>query len=90
MNIRVNKKFLRELTLLPLKDRSRVEKFLFEEVETFNTLQEIPNIGKLKGYHNYYKLRFGNYRAGIKFENDTLYFERLLHRKDIYKFYPGK
>ena len=33
-------------------------------------------------------IRFGDYRAGLKLENDTLYFERILHRKEIYKFYP--
>ena len=63
---------------------------MFEEAETYDNLQQIPNIGKLQGYHNYFKIRFGNYRVGLKFENNTMYFERLLHRKDIYKFYPGK
>lgn len=35
---------------------------------------------------NYFK--FGNYRIGIKIINDVLIFERILHRKDIYKYYP--
>ena len=90
MDIRVNRKFLRELALLPARERARIEKFLFEEVATYANLQQIPNIGKLQGYNNYFKIRFGNYRAGVKFENNTLFFERLLHRKDIYKFFPGK
>ena len=90
MEIRVNKRFLKELAILPLKERLKIEKFLFDEVAAYNNLQQIPNIGKLQGYRNFYKIRFGNYRAGIKFENNTIYFERLLHRKDIYRFYPGK
>ena len=51
-------------------------------------LSQIPNLGKLKGYRNYYKIRFGDYRVGLRYEDDTLIFERVLHRKDIYKYYP--
>jgi len=88
MKIGINKVFLKELTKLPLKERLRVEKLIFEDVETFETTDQIPNFKKLKGYRNYYKIRFGDYRVGIKFENNTLFFERVLHRKEIYKFYP--
>ena len=42
---------------------------------------------KLKGYSNYYKKRFGNYRIGAKYEDDTLILSRILHRKDIYRFF---
>lgn len=88
MNILVNRVFLKELSKLPSKERNRVEIFLFKEVENFTSPVQIPNFQKLKGYKNYYKIRFGDYRIGLKMENDTLYFERILHRKDIYKFYP--
>jgi len=88
MNIKVNRVFLKELAKLPVKERLKVEKLLFEEVESYISLEQIPNFKKLKGYQNYYKIRFGDYRAGLKFENNTLFFERILHRKDIYKFYP--
>jgi mRNA interferase RelE/StbE len=88
MNIGINKTFLKELSKIPLKERQKVEKLIFEEVENYKSRSQIPNIGKLKGYSNYYKIRFGDYRIGLRFENNTLYFERILHRKDIYKFYP--
>jgi len=88
MNIQVNRVFLKELAKLPARERLKVEKLLFEEVESYKSLAQIPNFKKLKGYRNFYKIRFGDYRAGLKFENNTLYFERILHRKEIYKFYP--
>jgi mRNA interferase RelE/StbE len=88
MNIGVNKVFLKELSKIPVKERRKVEKLLFEEIENYKSLLQIPNMGKLKGYSNFYKIRFGDYRAGLRFENNILYFERILHRKDIYKFYP--
>lgn len=88
MNIQINRVFLKELAKLPVKERLKVEKLLFEEVENYSTIAQVPNLKKLKGYRNYYKIRFGDYRAGLKFENNILVFERILHRKDIYKFYP--
>ena len=45
-------------------------------------------IEKLEGYRNYYKIRFGNYRAGVHIEGDILTFERILNRKEIYRFFP--
>jgi mRNA interferase RelE/StbE len=88
MNILVNKAFLKELTKIPKKERLRVEKLVFEDVENYSHLTQIPNIGKLKGYSNYYKIRIGDYRIGLKYNDDTLIFERILHRKDIYKVFP--
>jgi mRNA interferase RelE/StbE len=88
MNILVNKAFLKELTKIPKKERLRVEKLVFEDVENYSNLTQIPNIGKLKGYSNYFKIRIGDYRIGLKYNDDTLIFERILHRKDIYKVFP--
>jgi len=88
MEIRINKSFLKELAKLPQNQRKKIEDFIFYKLEKCQYLHEIPRIQKLKGYKNYYRLRFGSYRAGLRFENNVLCFERLLHRKDIYKFYP--
>jgi mRNA interferase RelE/StbE len=42
----------------------------------------------MKGYPSYYKIRFGSYRVGIKLENEIVIFERALHRKEIYRYFP--
>ncbi len=88
MEIRVNKTFLKELARIPASQRKKVEQFVFNVAPAFERQEDIPNLRKLKGYKYYYRIRFGDYRAGIRIENDVLIFERLLHRKDIYKFYP--
>jgi mRNA interferase RelE/StbE len=88
LQILINKTFLKELAKLPTSERQKIEKLVFNDITRLNTLDDIPGIKKLKGYHHYYRIRFGNYRAGIKIQNNRLVFERLLHRKDIYKFYP--
>jgi mRNA interferase RelE/StbE len=63
MKIGINKTFLKELSKIPLKERQKVEKLLFEEIENYKSLSQIPNVGKLKGYNSYYKIRFGDYRV---------------------------
>jgi mRNA interferase RelE/StbE len=87
MEIRVNKTFLKELARIPASQRKKVEQFVFIDAPAFERQEDIPNLRKLKGYKYYYRIRFGDYRAGIRIENDVLIFERLLHRKDIYKFF---
>lgn len=58
--------------------------------ENSETLSNIPNLKKLKGYTIYYRIRLGNYRIGLKWDNaeQTLYFVTFDHRKDIYKNFP--
>lgn len=82
-----NKKFLKDLSALPEDERRKIEQFVFTEVVTEKSFRDIRT-EKLKGYKNHYKIRFGSYRVGIHYQNNTLTFERVLHRKEIYKFFP--
>jgi len=63
-------------------------KKVIEEVELSEITTEITNFKKLKGETDYYRIRFGNYRIGIKIEDDLVVFIRALHRKDIYRYFP--
>jgi mRNA-degrading endonuclease RelE of RelBE toxin-antitoxin system len=51
-------------------------------------LQAIINLKKLKGDDNAYQLRIGDYRIGFYFDGETVTFARVLHRKDIYRYFP--
>jgi len=42
----------------------------------------------MQGFDEFYKIRFGEYRAGIRYEYNEITFERILHRKDIYRHFP--
>ncbi len=62
------------------------EKILeLEEADNFN---EIRNIKKLKGFKTSYRIRVGDYRIGLFFEKKTIELARVLHRKEIYRFFP--
>ncbi len=88
MRATYRKRFLKDLAKIPEKIRVKIEKFVFDEILKFDTLDEAHKIEKMKGFSSYYKARFGDYRVGLKLEEDEIVFERALHRKDIYKYFP--
>jgi len=49
---------------------------------------EIPNLKKMKGHTNAYRIRFGDYRIGFLFENNTIILSRVMNRKEIYRYFP--
>ncbi|MFZ9848589.1 MAG: type II toxin-antitoxin system RelE family toxin [Flavobacteriales bacterium] len=61
---------------------------VIEQLQEAEKLSEIVNLKKLQGASNFYRIRIGDYRLGLIYENDELYLVRFLHRKDIYKFFP--
>lgn len=88
MKVVVNKRFLKDLAALPASDRKKIERFIFDDSAKIESIESVGVFEKLKGYHVYYRVRFGDYRAGVRYENETLIFERVLHRKGIYRYFP--
>ena len=88
MKASFNRVFLKELSNIPSKTRLKIEELVFKEIQSYSSLTEIPGIKKLKGYNHYYRIRVGDYRIGFKTINDEISFERVLHRKEIYKRFP--
>jgi len=42
----------------------------------------------MTGYPHYYKIRFGDYRIGIHYDKGVMTLQRILHRKEIYRYFP--
>jgi len=57
-------------------------------VESADSIRQIHNLKKLKGFKQYYHIKIGDYRIGIKLEEDTVYFVDIDHRKNIYRIFP--
>lgn len=76
--------------LLSVKDKRllRRVKAVIETIEGAPSLADLPNLKALKGAKNYFRLRIGDYRVGLVMDDETVIFVRLLHRKDIYRFFP--
>ncbi|PZV08521.1 MAG: plasmid stabilization protein [Leptolyngbya sp.] len=88
MKVEFRKSFEKDLGKIRDQDLLSRIKAVIEEIENVATLLEVNNIKKLKADGNYYRIRVGNYRIGF-IENDvTITFVRLLHRKEMYRYFP--
>ncbi|MBI1859278.1 MAG: type II toxin-antitoxin system RelE/ParE family toxin [Candidatus Melainabacteria bacterium] len=83
-----SKKFLKDLAKISKNERTSIEVFVFETLVKSSSLSEAGKCEKLRGHQKYYKARFGDYRIGLKQEGEALILERVLHRKDIYRYFP--
>ena len=84
MQITFTKTFLKDLAKVsPAKRRVQIEKFVFEELQKFNSLEEIGSAEKITGYTNFYKIRIGIFKF-----SDSIELRRVLNRKEIYKYFP--
>ena len=88
MNTQFRASFARDLRNIKNKDSLKRIKETIEQVERAQSAQDIPNLKKLKGGSNYYRIRVGEYRVGLIIESDTVTFVRCLNRKEIYRYFP--
>lgn len=88
MNTEFRKSFEKDLDSIRNTTLLQRIRAVIEEVETAENLSEVTNIKKLKGDGDYYRIRVGDYRIGITVNEDTAIFVRVLHRKDVYRYFP--
>ena len=67
---------------------SEIKTLAFETVPNSQDITEINNLKKMKGYKNAYRIRAGDYRIGLLIDQKTIIFSRVLHRKDVYRYFP--
>jgi mRNA interferase RelE/StbE len=75
-------KGIRDKTLL-----KRVEEVI-AEVKAAAALSEVRHLSKMRGYATFYRLRLGDYRIGVEVVEDEVIFVRILHRKEVYRYFP--
>jgi mRNA interferase RelE/StbE len=61
---------------------------IIEQLKIAATPQEITNIKKLKGYKTAYRIKIGLYRIGFIYESNKIILSRVMHRKEIYRYFP--
>lgn len=89
IRVEYGKKFLKDLKKIErLVIYSDIIDYCFSILTEFNSINEIKNIKKITGHKNYYRIKFGDYRVGLKLEKNTIFLMRVLHRKEIYKYFP--
>lgn len=88
MTLEFRKSFARDLKKIKEKQVLQQIKEIIEEVEQAPSIGAINNLKQLKGGESYYRIRIGDYRIGLKLENERVVFVRFLHRKEIYRYFP--
>jgi mRNA interferase RelE/StbE len=89
MTIEYNAQFVKDLkSLRGTPSYARIRSLAFELMPEMETTEEIIHFSKLEGYENYYRIRVGDYRIGLKMEDKTVVLMRVLHRKEIYRYFP--
>ncbi len=90
MEIVVDGTFFKDLDKLKNKSlHTKIDKVI-EEIKTASAFSEIKNLKKLSAgkAKDYYRLRIADYRIGIRIIESKIIFVRILHRKEIYRFFP--
>jgi mRNA interferase RelE/StbE len=79
-----------ERDLRVISDRRTLDKirYAIEAVEKAEALTDVSGLKKIRGTQGYFRIRIGDYRVGIAVEGDVVEFVRVLHRKDIYRYFP--
>lgn len=88
MELEFRDTFLKDLKRI--KDaalRKKVAAVIYDAKNSASLL-EMKNVKKLEGNVDYYRIRIGDYRIGVKLQEKTLVFMRCLNRKDIYRYFP--
>jgi mRNA interferase RelE/StbE len=88
LKVRFRNSFKKDLKRI--KDKSLLSQIssVIENVKAADSVGDVSNLLKLKGYQGFYRIRVGNYRLGLSVTEEEVIFVRCLHRKEIYRVFP--
>ena len=79
-------KDLKKLKKIPIYPE--IKSLVFQKIPNESNITEIRNLKKIKGHKDAYRIRLGDYRIGIFIKNEIITFARVLHRKEVYRYFP--
>lgn len=88
MKIAFLNKFYKDLDKITTPKVKKDISVTIEDVEKAKSLKDIRNIKKLKTSKIAYRIKIGDYRIGLYYENNCIEFARVVHRKEIYRVFP--
>ena len=88
MTLEFRTSFTRDLGRVRERSLLQRVKQTIEEMEAAVHVLDIKNLKKLRTEGRYYRIRLGDYRIGLIIEDNTIIFVRLLHRSEIYRYFP--
>lgn len=88
MEVKFSKPFEKDLKVIQEKKVILKIDEIVTQLNTASSLISIENIKKIRGHKNCYRVRIGDYRLGLMISGKEIWFARILHRKEIYRFFP--
>ena len=67
---------------------SEIKNLVFQTIPDYQNITKIKSLKKIKGHKNAYRIRVGDYRIGVFIQKETVTFSRVLHRRDVYRYFP--
>ncbi|HLF46438.1 MAG TPA: type II toxin-antitoxin system RelE/ParE family toxin [Chitinophagaceae bacterium] len=87
MKIEIRKSFTKDADKLPVPYRQHLTGII-DAMEKAGQPSQLADCKKLTGYKTAYRIRMGQYRLDFYYENKTIELLRILHRKEIYRYFP--
>ena len=89
IKIEYSERFLKDLkSLKNYNVYDQIKKLCFDELPSCSDLKSVKNLKKMVSFKNYFRIKVGNYRIGLKVEKNVVTILRVLHRNEIYKYFP--
>ena len=88
MKVEFRKTFEKDLRKLRDKNLLSKIKSVIEAVEIASALEDVTSLKKLQGVDGYFRIRLGDYRIGVFWQDETVRFIRVLHRREFYRYFP--
>jgi mRNA-degrading endonuclease RelE of RelBE toxin-antitoxin system len=89
ITVRYAESFLKDLKALKSTPYyKRIKALCFDELPAATAMQQIKNLKKIEGHKDFFRLRLGDYRIGLHIKGNNVEVLRVLHRKEIYKYFP--
>ena len=91
MKLIFEKRFEKDLKKIQDKRILEKVKSIIEKISLTDSLLELDeNVKRMRSNPNFWRIKIRDYRIGLEKEKekDKIIFVRILHRKDIYKYFP--
>ncbi len=88
MKVKYETSFEKDLNHLREPGILKKIKKVITEIKQAGTPYSLSNLKKLRGHDTFYRIRAGDYRIGIEITEEYVIFTRVLHRKEIYRYFP--
>lgn len=66
----------------------KIKTICFDELPDYANIKQIKNLKKIVGHKNFFRIEIVDYRVGIQITGNSVKVLRVMHRKEIYKYFP--